>query len=175
MKTAIITLFLAIVLTITGDAKDLTVGGEVFESAASPSSTQSAVEEYVLRGQSLKNWTRLISVRHFPNISSPKDYITNMAAEYRKLYPQMKFAVDQSDGRWFFDCIMYPRDNGPKFVEWNFFAVRVAPEGGIVVQQYAARAPYQSSVEEAFEALDVKSLRQRMLPILKKSNFATQP
>lgn len=173
MKTFALTFTLALLFACFSQAETIRIGDQVFVLADSKQSNEGTMKEYVPREQSLQNWKRLVAVRHFHNLKSPKKYIDNLVSEYRKRYPHMKFEAggDKARNQWLVDYIIYPRDGGPKFVEWNFFTARPSSDRGIIVYQYAARASYEKSVEEAFKALDVPNLRREMLPVLRRSEF----
>lgn len=163
-------LFLAM-LPLTAGAETIKIGDEVFTLQESKEGEAGSLEEYLPKGQTFDTWRKMVAVRRFPKIDSPKDYIGNMVADYRRRYPAMKFEAGSGpDGLYYMDCIMYPLGKEAKFVEWNYFIARPSA-GGIVVYQYAERAPYEKEIKEAFEVLNVKALRSRMLPILQKSIF----
>jgi len=151
------------------------MGDETFhiaEAKGAKDGRPAALEEYLPKGQTFANWRKLVSVRRFPEIASPKDYVEKMVAEYRRQYPAMKFEAGKGPGGlYYMDCIMYPLDreatrSADQFAEWNYFVARPAA-AGIIVYQYAER------FAEDFEAADVKALRTRMLPILRKSVFVS--
>lgn len=174
MKRLLVLLLAVFTITASAQAKSLQIGDETFHLKDAKKSDAASLEEYLPKGQTFDNWKKLVAVRQFFEISSPKDYVGNMVADYQRKYPEMKFEAGSGPGGlYYLDCIMYPLGGGPKFVEWNYFIARPA-KTGIIVYQYAERAPYQRDIEEAFKALDVKSLRKRMLPILQKSLFVTQ-
>lgn len=162
-----------IALTLSAGAKTIKIGDEVFALQESKEGEQGSLEEYLPKGQTLATWRKMVAVRRFPKIASAKDYIGNMVADYQRRYPAMKFAAGSGpDEIYYMDCLMYPLGKEAKFVEWNYFVARPSA-GGIVVYQYAERAPYEKEIKEGFEALNVKALRIRMLPILQKSIFVT--
>ena len=151
------------------------VGSDVFHLAFSESADAGSIKEFVPAGETIENWSTMVAVRYFEHVDSPEDYIRNMAEEYRRLMPHMRFAVSQLEqtGAWDIDFIMYPRgEETSGFVEWNYF--RAEPRGageGLVVNQYVVRRPYSRSIEEAFDSWDLPSFRKQMLAILKEADF----
>ena len=177
-------LVLGILPFVSGAAETVQMGSETFYLAEDPEAKaaksggaakggESAVLEYLPQGQTFATWRKLISVRRFPEIASPKAYLEKMVAEYRRQYPAMAFDAGKGPGGlYYLDCIMYPRDGakarpGQDLTEWNYFVARSATTG-IVVYQYAER--FLGEVE----ASEIKALRARMLPVLRKSVFVSE-
>ena len=151
------------------------VGGDVFQLAFSESTDVGSIKEFVPAGETIENWSTMVAARYFDNVDSPEEYIRNMAEEYRRTMPHMRFAVSQLEqgGAWDIDFIIYPRgEETGGFVEWNYFRAEQRGVGkGLVVNQYVVRRPYSRSIEEAFDGWDLPSLRKQMLPILKAADF----
>ena len=151
------------------------VGGDVFQLAFSESTDVGSIKEFVPAGETIENWSTMVAARYFDNVDSPEEYIRNMAEEYRRTMPHMRFAVSQLEqgGAWDIDFIIYPRgEETGGFVEWNYFRAQQRGVGeGLVVNQYVVRRPYSRSIEEAFDGWDLPSLRKQMLPILKAADF----
>ena len=151
------------------------VGGDVFQLAFSESTDVGSIKEFVPAGETIENWSTMVAARYFDNVDSPEEYIRNMAEEYRRTMPHMRFAVSQLEqgGAWDIDFIIYPRgEETGGFVEWNYFRAEQRGVGeGLVVNQYVVRRPFSRSIEEAFDGWDLPSLRKQMLPILKAADF----
>ena len=151
------------------------VGGDAFHLAFSESTDVGSIKEFVRAGETIENWSTMVAARYFDNVDSPEEYIRNMAEEYRRTMPHMRFAVSQLEqgGAWDIDFIIYPRgEETGGFVEWNYFRAEQRGVGeGLVVNQYVVRRPYSRSIEEAFDGWDLPSLRKQMLPILKAADF----
>ena len=178
-KTVISILFaVAMALTCCGTSaaeEVVQVGGDVFQLAFSESTDVGSIKEFVPAGETIENWSTMVAARYFDNVDSPEEYIRNMAEEYRRTMPHMRFAVSQLEqgGAWDIDFIIYPRgEETGGFVEWNYFRAEQRGVGeGLVVNQYVVRRPYSRSIEEAFDGWDLPSLRKQMLPILKAADF----
>ena len=151
------------------------IAGDVFEIAYSGATDEASIKEFVPAGETIQNWSTMVAVRHFKNPQSPEEYIRNVAAEYRKTMPHMRFAMSQleQDDAWDIDFIIYNRGQQTGgFVEWNYFRAERREAGeGVLVNQYVARRPFSRSIEEVFDTWDIASLRKQMLPILKQAEF----
>lgn len=152
----------------------VSVGGNVFHLAFTGSTDEGSIKEFVPTGETINDWSTMVAVRYFNNEQSPEAYIRNMAERYRKLMPHMQFAMSQlePDDVWDIDFIIYPRGQTSGFVEWNYFrAERRSVDEGIVVNQYVVRKPFERSISEAFDSLDLPTFRKQTLPILKQAEF----
>ena len=175
MRHIIAAMLLAITLAMETSAKEaIRLEGETYYLAFTESNEDGSLKEFLLQGETLETWTRMVAVRNFRKIKSPKHYIESMAQNYRAKYPHMQFAVfeKKETKAWAIDCIAYPLGQDSGHVEWNYFqAGRVKGTKGIVVNQYVERKPYEGSLEPVFKAWNLRDYRTKMLGILMPAEF----
>jgi hypothetical protein len=168
-------LFVLLVSVVHSDAQSYTIITNAFFPAYTNASDAGYLKEYLQAGQTLNTWTNLFAVRCFRDLDSPKNYIDDMAIDYQRKYPGMKFAMfnEKSKNRYFIDFLAYPLDKKSKYFEWDFFRAQTNTTGGIVVFQYAERRYRKKSIHE-FDTWDIKGLRRHMLPLLMTNEFTIQ-
>jgi hypothetical protein len=152
------------------------IGGERFSCDFYDENEQGWIKEYVPQGQTVGNWQKLVGIRYFKNLESPEKYIKEMAAQYSREYPHIQFAVfeKKETQQWVIDYIIYTKAK-QGFVEWDYFQAEKANNGtGIIVNQYAIRAPFTGSSTSGFEKLNLVEQRPKLLTILMKSDFKTK-
>lgn len=168
---------LALVLTfiVSAFAKEtIHLGGDIYYLAYDESGEEGSLKEFLLEGETLETWTRMVAVRNFKKAKSPKDYIGSMAQNYRSKYPHMQFAMfeKKETKEWAIDFIIYPLGQSSGHVEWNYFqAGKVKGVKGIVVNQYVERKPFQGSLEQVFNQWNLRDYRTKMLTILMVDKF----
>lgn len=115
----------------------VTFDGERYVQRFDNRTLSGRVVEYTREGESLKEWTRLVAVRHFPQLSDPKAAAAQLAQVVRQHNPQARADViarpDGSeaivdfltwapgDDRLEFNVHRYRREAGtPGLVAWQF-------------------------------------------------------
>src|SRR6202142_1826511 len=88
------------------------IGESTFVRAYNEENKDGSLQEFLPPAETLEAWTTLVGIRIFRNISSPKEFIGNMASEYGKRFPLNKFAVfeNKETGAWIIDYIIFPPD-----------------------------------------------------------------
>jgi len=166
---------MGIILATLGLAKEaIRLGDDVYFLAFEESNKEGSLKEFLPAGETLENWTRMVTVRHFKRSRSPKDHIAAMAQNYHAQYPHMQFAVfeKKETKEWAMDFIIYPREQDSGHVEWNYFqAGKVKGVKGIVLNQYVERRPFEGSLEPVFKAWNLGDYRVTMLGILMPAKF----
>ncbi|HVT73940.1 MAG TPA: hypothetical protein VHD61_12460 [Lacunisphaera sp.] len=174
MRTTTLLLVLLTLSCGASAANSITIGKKVYFEAYREENKDGSLREYVQPSESLDTWTTLIGVRIFNKLTSPKEYILNMAAEYKRRFPLNQFAIfeNHKTGGWIVDYIIFPSDLTEGVIEWNFFeAVPNKSGGGILVNQFAARRTVVNSLRETMKEWNFKEYRTSMFPLLVESGF----
>lgn len=169
LQLFIITLLLAII----GFGESFVKVGEdkfvlAYENSDSP---QGTIKEFILPGETLDSWTKLVAIREFPKERSAERYIGNMAAEFKKKHPALQFAMfeKKKTREWAIDYLIIepPPGKSEAVIEWNYFQARKNPSGeGIIVDQFATRYPLTDLTGGKLTPDGVKDQRKAMLSIL---------
>ncbi|MFI4924758.1 MAG: hypothetical protein ACHQJ7_06390 [Vicinamibacteria bacterium] len=95
--------------------------------------------EFVPPGETLERWTRLASVREYPNHRDPKALAGELVRALQRSYPGAPFSLIESKatGEVIVDFVAWPADHA--FTEFNLFRYGTRDAGGVVAQQYALR------------------------------------
>ncbi len=151
------------------------IDGDIFHIASSESTDEATTKEFVPAGETIKDWSTMVTVRHFKKQHGPRIYIENLAKAYRMSMPHMGFATSRvgSAQAWDIDFIMYDRSKRTDgYVEWNYLRAERRKFGeGIFVNQYVKRWRYSRSIDEVFGSRDLPSFREEMVPVLKQAEF----
>ena len=118
----------------------ITFDGQTYVLKSKASRKSVTRNEYILESEPLKTWTKMISVRHIPNLKDNTQVIADLAkilkahnhdAAYAKFLNKDKTAEGIDFITW----------QGDKFAEFNIMIYRDSPDGkGLVAQQFAMRA-----------------------------------
>src|SRR4051812_27839146 len=117
MRTAFFCIF--VIFAILGSkGESIHIGTNTFYPAFTNSSAEGSLREYCLKGETIRNWTKLFAFRQFKNLDSPKNYIARMSDDYARKFPGMTFASGgmESKNRWFVDYLVYENSNA--FSKW---------------------------------------------------------
>jgi hypothetical protein len=97
------------------------------------------VKEYIPAGEDLKSWTRLASVREYPELDEPRAVVGKLIQALKQQNPKAQHAVIENPktGEIVVDFVTWPADES--FVEFNVFKYGRSEGGGLVAEQYALR------------------------------------
>ncbi len=114
-------------------------GEEQFELAYELETATNDMKEYLLPGESLKKWTKLVGIYKYPQIHDPRAFAEHMGEMVQAQNPRARSYVgfDPQTGEATIDFVTWPIDN--KFVEFNLFKFKRDGANGIVAHQYAVR------------------------------------
>ena len=177
MKPLAILLFSFLLAEKLFGERSIVIGKDTFILAYSEENKNGRLQEFVRPSENLESWTELIGVRIFQSLDSPKQYIENMAAEYRKRFPLNQFAVfeNKETKAWMIDYIIFPPEMDKGIIEWNYFVAVKSPSGtGITVNQFAARRAVVGTVKQTMKAWSLGTYRNSMLPVLMQSRFSIE-
>lgn len=117
------------------------------------------VEEFIPADETLEKWTRLASIRRFPDLDDPKSLAATTVETVNASYPGAP--TNMFDNPESEDAIIEFVVDAPdeSFVEYNLFKYAKDPKGGVIAQQYALRT--YGDKEKFLKHL--KSVRQSLL------------
>ena len=136
--------------------------GQTLVLAAQGENPGETVKEYIPAGEELKSWTRLASVREYPELNEPRAVVANLIQALKQQNPQAQHAVIENPktGEVVVDFVTWPADQS--FVEFNVFKYAKRAGGGLVAHQYALR-DYQDP--RAFMS-GLKPVRTRLVKLM---------
>lgn len=121
------------------------------------------IEEFIPADQTLEKWTRLASIRRYPDLDDAKSLAATTIETVNASYPGAPtnmFDNPESDDAIIEFVVESPAESpAESFVEYNLFKYSKDPDGGVVAQQYALRT---YGDEEKF-LKRLKSVRQSLL------------
>jgi hypothetical protein len=119
--------------------ESVTFDGQTLIFAAQSENQGETVREYIPAGQRLESWTRLASIREYPNLNDPKAVVANLIQALKQQNPQARSAVaeNRESGEIVVDFVTWPPDES--FVEFNVFKYSRTEGGGLIAHQYALR------------------------------------
>lgn len=125
------------------------------------------IKEFIPPGEKLESWTRLASIREYPEQKDPKTAAANLVGQLKKDYPQARSAVQENDatGEVLVDFVVWPPDES--FVEFDVFRYARRDGGGLVAQQYALR-DYKDP--KGF-LRDLKPVRERLVNLMAETGL----
>lgn len=168
----ILSILLALALTATASAADpfITIGEQKFFLAYAPEDSAVQLREYLPKGETLKRWNRMASVRVFKDLDDPQAFLASVAESVEKSYPaaRSQFLENEKEGKIILDFLTFDPENSPaRFAEWNLMRAEYAKGRGLVVFQYAMR--FYKIDDRATAALNAE--RERMVGPFGKVTF----
>lgn len=103
------------------------------------------IKEYIPAGQDLESWTKLASIREYPQLNDVQALVGSFVRTLDEKNPEIpkELHENRKKNEVVLEFIIWPSD-GPmknaKFVEYNIFKYSLGEERGVVAQQYALRA-----------------------------------
>lgn len=132
--------------------------GNVLVFAFEGKTPGSSFQEFIPKGETLENWTKLVGVYRYPHVDDPMKFAQKMARMTKHQYPLSQFAIisNENKGAVILDFVAYPRYL--EFVEYNVWMFQKNGTYGLIAYQYAVR-----DYENPKELLsNVEPLRQRL-------------
>jgi hypothetical protein len=127
------------------------------------------VVEYTRESETLKDWTRLVAVRHFPKVQDPKSAAAHLARVVREHNPQARAEVIAKDdgSEAIVDFLTWaPGDDRLEFNVHRYRRVAGAP--GVVAWQFAWRF---RSAEFADPPAAVRAHRKRFVDAMLRADW----
>ena len=91
------TLAIAFAPALVAAQKVVTFDGERYEQHFENRKDAVQVVEYLRSGETLKDWTKLVAIRHFPKLDDPKAAATNLARVVQQHNPLARSQVIAKD------------------------------------------------------------------------------
>ncbi len=126
-------------------------------------SDSEVVNEYFLAAESPDRWTKMVSVRHFPNINDPETAVGDLVNVIKQENPDAPLEIwnNAETGEVGIDFIVW---QGDEIAEFNVFVYKASPTGaGLVAGQYAERA-YGDQIEPF-----LLELKERRMPLVNET------
>lgn len=114
--------------------------GEAYPNKFTNKSASLNLAEYVRKDETFKNWTKLVAVRNFTNLTSPQDAVINFARTVKQQNPKAKYQILQSkDGKEVqIDFLTWPKTL--EYMEFNIHRyMKVEGYNGLISYQFAYR------------------------------------
>lgn len=146
------------------------VGDRKMFLAYTPGLAANGLREYLPAGETLSSWTRLASVRVFPDLDNPSAFLKKVAEGVKRSHPAARYQLlePKDGGPLVLDFLTFPpqgsRDN---YAEWNLMRAEHIDGKGLVVYQYALRiyGPSEGSASE------INAERAKMLDPFVEATF----
>jgi hypothetical protein len=113
--------------------------GQTLHLAWQSENPELPVSEFIPEGETLEKWTRLASIRRYPDLDDAQELAKLTVEEVAKSYPGSP--TNLVDDPHSSDAIIEFVVNAPddSFAEYNLFKYAKDPSGGVVAEQYALR------------------------------------
>ncbi|AFM11660.1 hypothetical protein [Turneriella parva] len=148
------------------EKKSIEYDGETYFLAHTDATADQALEEYLREGETLENWTKMVSVRAFKNFNDPKEIVRLFVAALKKQHPDAPYEAARipETREIMLDFVTWPADGSYAEINiWKFRKVSV----GVVAFQFALRKPDTRAV-----LADFKKTRPQMLKVMAGAQFA---
>ena len=121
------------------ETEQVTFDGQKLKLAFDADSEGDTIKEYIPNGQTLKKWTKLASIRGYPQLNDAHELAAAVVREVEEKNPKADAHLTQNEetGETVIDFVVWPEDKS--FVEFNVFKFHKIEDGGIVSEQYAVR------------------------------------
>lgn len=165
----IVVLALGLPAAAWAQASSLTFDGERYVQRFEQKEGDVRVVEYTRESETLKNWTRLAAIRHFPKLSDPKQAAANLARVVQQQNPAARSdVIAKNDGsEAVVDFITWTQNDDR--LEFNVHRYRkVAGLPGLVAYQFAWRFR-QADFQDP--AASVKQNRKRFLDAMLRADW----
>lgn len=119
--------------------KQVEFDGETLQLAWQSENPDLPVAEFIPAGETLEKWTRLASIRRFPDLDDPQALAAKTVEGVAKSYPgaPTNLVDDPKSSDAVIEFVVNAPDDS--FAEYNLFKYAKDPSGGVVAEQYALR------------------------------------
>ncbi len=148
----------------------ITFDGERYEQRFENRKDAVQVVEYLRSGETLKDWTKLVAIRHFPRLDEPKAAVANLARVVQQHNPQARTQVIAKDdgAEAIVDFLTW--SPGDDRLEFNVHRYRrIAGTPGLVAYQFAWR--FRSAELPGDGSATVRANRQRWIDLMLKAQW----
>ena len=152
--------------TAPAEKKSIEYEGETYFLAHADATADQALEEYLREGETLENWTKMVSVRAFRSFDDPKEIVRLFVAALKKQHPDAPYEAARipETREIMLEFVTWPPDGS--YAEINVWKFRKV-SAGVVAFQFALRKPDTRAV-----LADFKKTRPQMLKVMAGAQFA---
>lgn len=150
--------------------KSVTFDGQTLYLAFEDDKPTVRLEEFIQKGETLQNWTRLAGIFEYPKDNDPKTLAANIARLVKEQNPAAQSSIieNEASGDVILDFVTWPADES--CIEFNIFRFSKNPQGGLSARQYALRE--YKDIPGFLKKL--KPLRLRLIESMAKDGFKIQ-
>jgi hypothetical protein len=164
------TLAFAFTPALTAAQAGITFDGERYEQRFENRNDGVQVVEYLRSGETLKDWTKLVAIRHFPKLNDPKAAAGNLARVVQQHNPQARSQVLAKDDGSEAVVDFLTWSPGDDRLELNIHRYqRISGVPGLVAYQFAWR--FRSAELPGDGSSTVRANRQRWLDLMLKAKW----
>lgn len=134
--------------------KTISFDGETYALRFKNRNRIEVLNEYIRDSETLKTWTKLIAVRHYPQLTHHTKSVALLAKMLKLQNPDARYAIWTNENETE-TCIDFLTWQGDEFAEFNVFIYGDSPDGkGLIARQFTMRAygeemvPFMRSLKE---------------------------
>lgn len=172
MKIFALLLFVALATPLFAQQAPVKFGGKTyglgFSSGPKPSTNLKSLREYVPPGETVENWTSMVSRYEFAGVS-PAELASGMEEQAKadNAEPTLTTGTGRGGAKEFYlDFIMVKPEGDKLTMEWNAWRILPSADGGAVALQFAMRAKAEPDAAEAAIAKLTKAFEKIGAPAL---------
>ncbi len=163
----IILLIAYMVFVQTAKAEDIHFNNDIFQLKASHvSETDNVYEnEYFPGNETKENWTKMIGIYYYPEISNPLKYAdeSDKKIEAREGVVLLKYIKNKKQDKAILSFLENGEANGKNFFEYNIYKYEKHPDKGIMVLRYVKKYFFKTNDEITKIGHEVKNINDDLL------------
>lgn len=132
-------------------AEEIHFNNSVFVLKYSSLSTENKgyVNEYFLKGENRNDWTKMVEILYFPEVTNPIKYANSAdkVIEGKENDVLLKFIENKKQDKAALSYLENGSVNGRNFFEYNIYKYEKHPDKGMMVLRYAERYFFISEAE----------------------------
>ncbi len=148
-------------------AEDIHFNNDIYKLQFSQLSSETGryVNEYYLNGENKSNWSKMIGIYYYPQISTPRKFAdkTEKEVEQKENVAILKFIENKKQDKALFSFLENGETNGNKYFEYNIYKYEDHPHKGMMVLRYAKRYFFKTNDEITNIGHDVKKINDDLL------------
>ena len=115
--------------------------------------------EYFLKNENIDNWTKLVGIYYYPEVSNPIKFADNecKSIEGNDINVLLKYIENKKADKAALSYLQNGSVNGRNFFEYNIFKYEEHPEKGMMALRYAIRYFFNNNNEITTLAQKVKA------------------
>lgn len=165
-KLTLLTIFAILIISIFAfnqivKAEEIHFNNDIFILKHSELSTinQGYENEYFLKNENLDNWSKMIGIYYYPEVSNPLKFAEKESKniEANDINVLLKYIKNKKADKAALSYLQNGSLNGKNFFEYNIFKYEEHPEKGMMALRYAIRYFFNNNAEITALAQKVKS------------------